>query len=122
MLVWLKTLTMSITVLVTCTEHPVNVTSSAVRKSVVSYKTVCPVDFDIVVQTVNVTLLSTHRCVSFKIPHCITPTLISILEVPLHSVRSPATLSVCSSQSSASSLLFPSTHHFPKIPFQSTLR
>ena len=30
--------------LVTCTEHPVNVISSVVRKSVLSYRTACPVD------------------------------------------------------------------------------
>ena len=88
-------------VTVNVTEHPVNVISSVVRKSVVSYRTVSyrtsPVDFDIVVQTINVSLLCTYRCVSFKIPHYITPPVISILELPLHSARSPATLSVCSS-------------------------
>ena len=51
--------------LVTCTEHSVNVISSTVRKSVVSYRIACSVDFDIVMETINVTLLSTYRCVSF---------------------------------------------------------
>ena len=64
--------------LVTCTEHPVNVNSSVVKKSAVSYRTACPVDFDITVETINVTLLCTYRCVSFKIPHHITPPVISI--------------------------------------------
>ena len=41
---------------VTCTEHPVNVNLSVVRKSVISYRKARPVDFDIVVQTINVTL------------------------------------------------------------------
>ena len=72
---------------VTCAEHPVNVISSTVRKSVLSYRTACPVDFGIVVQIANVTLLCTYRYVSFKINHHITPTLISILELPLHSAR-----------------------------------
>ena len=72
---------------VTCAEHPVNVISSTVRKSVLSYRTACPIDFGIVVQTANVTLLCTYRYVSFKINHHITPTLISILELPLHSAR-----------------------------------
>ena len=79
--------------LVTCTKHPVNVNSSVVRKSAVSFRTACPVDFDIVVETVYVILLCTYRCVSFKIPYRITP----ILELPLHSARLPATLSVSSS-------------------------
>ena len=83
--------------LVTCTKHPVNVNSSVVRKSAVSFRTACPVDFDIVVETIYVILLCTYRCVSFKIPHRITPTVISILELPLHSARLPATLSVSSS-------------------------
>ena len=69
---------------VACTERSVNVISSAVRKSVVSCRTACPVDFDIAVQTVNVTLLRTYHCVSFKIRHRITPTLISIPQLPLH--------------------------------------
>ena len=86
--------------LVTCTKHLVNVNSSIVKKSVVSCRTACPVDFDIVAKTVNITLLCTYCCVSFKIPHDITPTVIFILELPLHSARSPATLSVCSSPSS----------------------
>ena len=73
--------------LVTCTEHLVNVDSSVVKKSVVSYRTACPVDFDIIVQTINLTLLFTYHCVSFKIPHHITPSVISILELPLHSAR-----------------------------------
>ena len=80
--------------LVTCTEHPVNVISSVVRKSVVSYRTACPVDFNIVVKIINVTLLSTYRCISFKNPHRISPTIISISELPLHLARPPATLSV----------------------------
>ena len=100
--------------LVTCIEHPLNVISPVVRKSVVSYKTAYPDDFDIV-KTINVTLLSTCRCVSFKIPHCISPTVISILELPLHLVRPLATLSVCSSPSSALSPPSPSTHQFSKI-------
>ena len=83
--------------LVTCTEHPMNCISSVVRKPVVCYRAACPVDFDIVVITVNVTLLCNYRCVSFKIPHRIYPTLISILELPSHSARLSATLSVCSS-------------------------
>ena len=83
--------------LVTCTKHPVNVISSVVRKSVVSYRTACPVDFDIVVEIINVTLLSTYHCVFFKISHRISPTVISIWELPLHLARPPATLSVCSS-------------------------
>ena len=49
--------------LVTCTEHPVNVISSVVRKFVVSDRTACPVDFDIVMETINLTLLSTYHCV-----------------------------------------------------------
>ena len=57
-----------------------------------------------------------YHCVSFKIPYRITPTAISILELPLHSGKPPATLSVCSSPSSASSPLSPSTHQFSKIP------
>ena len=80
--------------LVTCTEHPVNVISSVVRKSIVSYRTECPVDFDIAVKTINVTLLSTYRCVSFKISHRISPTVISISELPLHLATPPAALSV----------------------------
>ena len=47
----------------TCTEHPVNVISSSVKKFVVSYKTSCPVNFDIAVQTVDVTHLCTYHCV-----------------------------------------------------------
>ena len=70
--------------LVTCTEHPVNVISSVVRKFVVSDRTECPVDFDIVMETINVTLLSTYYCVSFRIPHRISPTAISVSELPLH--------------------------------------
>ena len=58
--------------LVTYTEHPMNVISFIVRKSVVSYRTACPVDFDAFVETINVALLSTSCCVSFKIPHHIT--------------------------------------------------
>ena len=107
--------------LVTCTERPVNVNSSVVKKSVVSYRTACPVDFDIVVGTINVTLLWTYRYVSFKIPHRITPIVISILELPLHSARSPATFSVFSSPSSASLPPSPSTHQFSKIPSPSPL-
>ena len=87
---------------VTCTEHPVNFISSAVRNSTVSYANAYPNDFDIIVQTVNVTLLHTYRCVSFNIQHRITLTLISIFEIPLHLTRSPAALSICSSLSSAS--------------------
>ena len=79
------------------------------------------VDIDIVAQTGNATLSCIYRCVSFKISHCITPTHISILELPSHSARSLATLSICLSPSSASSPLFPSTHYFPKISFPSTL-
>ena len=100
--------------LVTCTEHPVNIISSVVRESVVSYRTACPVDFNIVVKTIKVTLSSTYHCVSFKIPHHISPTVISVSELPLHFARPPATLSVCSS--SASSPLSPSTHQFSEIP------
>ena len=48
--------------LVTCTEHPMNVFSSIVKISFVSYRTTCPVDFDIVEKTINVTLLSTYHC------------------------------------------------------------
>ena len=40
-----------------------------VRKSVVSCRTASPVDFDIVMETINVTLLCTYRCVFFKIPY-----------------------------------------------------
>ena len=47
---------------VTCTEHPINNISSTVRKSVVSHRTACPANFDIVVQTVRVTLLCTYHC------------------------------------------------------------
>ena len=101
---------------VACTEHPVNVISA-----VVCYKTACPVDFDIVVETINVTLLSSYRFFSFKIPHCISPTVISISKLPLHLARPPATLSVCSSPSSASSPPSPSTYHFSKIPSSSPL-
>ena len=79
------------------------------------------VDIDIVAQAVNATLSCIYRCVSFKIPHCITPTHISTLELPSHSARSLATLSVCLSPSSASSPPFPSTHYFPKISFPSIL-
>ena len=107
--------------LVTCTERPVNVNSSVVKKSVVSYRTTCPVDFDIVVGTINVTLLWTYRYVSFKIPHRITAIVISILELPLHSARSTATFSVFSSPSSASLPPSPSTHQFSKIPSPSPL-
>ena len=64
--------------LVTCTEHTVDVTSSVMKNSVVSYRTACPVDFDIVVRTINVTFLCTCSCVSFKTPHRIIPTVISI--------------------------------------------
>ena len=102
--------------LVTCTEHAVNVIST-----VVCYKTACPVNFDIVVETINVTLLSTYRFVSLKVPHCISPTVISISKLPLHLARPPATLSVWSSPSSASSPPSPSTYHFSKIPFSSPL-
>ena len=55
-----------------------NVISFVVRKSVVSYRTACPVDFDIVMQTINVTILCACRPFSFKIPHRITPTMIII--------------------------------------------
>ena len=55
-----------------------NVISSAVRKSVVSYRNACPVDFDIVMQTINVTILCACHPFSFKIPHRITPTMIII--------------------------------------------
>ena len=41
----------------TCTEHPVNVNSFVVRKSIVSYKTACLADFDIAVETINVTVV-----------------------------------------------------------------
>ena len=58
--------------LVTYTEHPMNVISFIVRKSVVSYRTACPVDFDAFVETINATLLSTYCCASFKILHHIT--------------------------------------------------
>ena len=102
--------------LVTCTEYPVNVISSDVRKSVVSYRTACPVDFYIVVKIINVTLLSTYRCISFKNSHRISPTIISISELPLHLARPPATLSICSSTSSASSPPSPLTQQFSKIP------
>ena len=77
---------------VTCTEHTVNVISSAV-----CYRTACPVDLDIVMQTVNVTLSCIYCCVSFEIRDRITPFLIAILELPLHSAKSPATLTVYSS-------------------------
>ena len=83
--------------LVTCTQHPVNIISSVVRESVVSYRTACPVYFNIVVKTIKVTLSSTYHCVSFKIPHHISPTVISVSELPLHFARPPATLSICSS-------------------------
>ena len=83
--------------LVTCTEHPVNVISSVVRKSLVSYRIAYPVDFDIVAETINVTLLFIYRCVSSKILHRIIPTVISILDLPSYSARSSATLSVYSS-------------------------
>ena len=99
--------------LVTCTEHPVNVISSVVRKSIVSYRTACPVDFDIVVKTMSPFCPLT--VVSFKIPHRISCAVISISEFPLHLARPPATLSVCSSPSSASSPPSPSTHQFSKI-------
>ena len=59
--------------LVTCTEHPMDVISSVVRKSVVSYRNACPVHFDIVIRTKNVSLLSTYQCVFFKISHHISP-------------------------------------------------
>lgn len=39
-----------------CTERSVNNISFAVRKSVVSCRIACPVEFDIVVQTVNINL------------------------------------------------------------------
>ena len=81
---------------VTCTKHPVNVISSVVRKSVVSYRTACPVDFDIVVETVNGTFLFTYRCLSFKISFHISPFVISISELLLHLARPHAALSVCS--------------------------
>ena len=45
--------------LVSCNEHPVNINSSVVGKSVVSYRTACPVDFDIVVEIKSLTLLCT---------------------------------------------------------------
>ena len=35
--------------LITCTEHPVNFISSVLRKSIVSYRTACPDDFDVAV-------------------------------------------------------------------------
>ena len=70
--------------LVMCTEHPVNVVSSVVSNSVVSYRTACPVDFDMVVQTIIVTInITLLCCVSFRIPHRITPTVIPILELSL---------------------------------------
>ena len=82
--------------LLTCTEHSVNVIASVVRKSVVSYRTACPVDFDIVVETVNGTFLFTYRCLSFKISFHISPFVISISELLLHLARPHAALSVCS--------------------------
>ena len=90
--------------LVTCTEHPVNVISSVVRMPVLSYRTACPVHFDIVVTVINVTLLFTYHRVSFKIPPRISPTVISVSELSLHLARPPATLSVCSPLSASSIL------------------
>ena len=75
--------------LIICTEYPLNVISS-----VASYRAACSVNFGIVVQAVNVTLLCIYRCVSFKISHHIASTLISVLENPLHFTGSPSTLSV----------------------------
>ena len=76
--------------LVTCTEHPVNIISSTVRTSIVSYRTACPVGFD--VQTVNVTLLCTYCCflqnTSSHYSH------FHFLELPLHSGRLPTRLSL----------------------------
>ena len=80
--------------LLTFTEHPVNVISSVVTMPALSYRTACPVDFDIIVTVINVTLLSTYHCVSFKIPHRISPTVISVSELSLHLARPPATLSL----------------------------
>ena len=68
---------------VTCTEYPVNIISWSVRKSFLSYSTACPIDSDIVVQTVNVTPLCNYHCVSFKIHHCINPSIVSILQLLL---------------------------------------
>ena len=45
--------------LFTCTEHPVNVNLSFMKISMVSYITACSADFDIVVETVIVTVLCT---------------------------------------------------------------
>ena len=72
---------------VTCTKNSVSAIASAV-----SYRAACPVDFAIVVQTVNVTLSCTDCCVSIEIRHRIAPTFIFILELSLHSAISPATL------------------------------
>ena len=69
--------------LVTCTEHPVKVISSVVRKSVVSDRSACLVDFDTVVQTVNVPILCTYRSVSFTICHLLTPMLIYIFKLTI---------------------------------------
>ena len=106
---------------ITCTEHPLSVISSAVRISVVSYRTACPIDFDIYVKAVNITLLCTFCCVSFIICHRIIPTLISILEPPLHSARPPATLLVCLSPSLAPSQPLVSKTPFPSAPLSSLL-
>ena len=64
---------------VTCIERSVNVVSSVVRKSIVSYRTACSVDLNIVMQTVNVTHLRIYLSAFLKKHLYITYTLISLL-------------------------------------------